>query len=160
MIARRVFAALAGVLLLAAAPAAADDLASNVRLMVDGVNVDGVLGYRIEFSRQSVIRTDSRRLGVAYSPDDKRLQLTVNQRGLNHLQDWLNSVMGGGTPASKTLIVTALDAQDKVLVRWQLNGVMPTTLSHAASGQFVSISATVEFFFDTLQLLEAATTTP
>jgi len=160
MIARRVLAALAGVLLLAAAPAAADDLAANGRLMVDGVNVDGVLGYRIEFSRQSVIRTDSRRLGVAYSPDDKNLQLTVNQKGLNHLQDWLNSVMGGGTPASKTLILTALDAQDKVLVRWQLNGVMPTTLSHAASGQFVSVSATVEFFFDTLQLLEAATTTP
>jgi hypothetical protein len=117
--------------------------------------VDGVIGYRIEFSRQAVLRTDSRRLGLAYSPDDRKLQLTVNQRGLNHLQEWLNTVTDGGTPSTRTIIVTAIDAKDKVLVRWQLNGVVPTTVSQAAGGEFNDVTATLEFLFDTMRLLEA-----
>src|SRR5262249_41213259 len=136
MLARRAFAALAGILSFAAVLPADDSLKSNVRLTADGVNVDGVIGYRIEFSRQAVLRTDSRRLGLAYSPDDRKLQLTVNQNGLNHLQEWLNTVTDGGTPGTRTIIVTAFDAKDKVLVRWQLNGVVPTTVSQAAGGEF------------------------
>ena len=155
MFARRVLAGLVGALLLAAA-APADDPATNVRVSVDGVNVDGILGYRIEFNRQSLLRTDARRLGVAYSPDTRNLQLTVTQKGLNRLQDWINSVGNGGTPPTKTVVLTALDAKDQVLVRWQLNGVMPTTLNHAAAGQFVDVTATLEFFFDGMQLLEAS----
>jgi hypothetical protein len=156
MLARRAFASLAGILFLAAALPADDTLTSNVRLSADGVNVDGVIGYRIEFSRQAVLRTDSRRLGLAYSPDDRKLQLTVNQNGLNHLQEWLNTVTDGGTPGTRTIIVTALDAKDKVLVRWQLNGVVPTTVSQAAGGEFNGVTATVEFLFDTMRLLEAS----
>ena len=34
---------------------------------------------------------------LAYSPDERKLQLTVNQTGLAQLQDWLNSVTDGGT---------------------------------------------------------------
>jgi hypothetical protein len=155
MLAGRAFAVLAGVLFFAAAAPAADEPATNVRLSADGVNVGGVLGYRIEFSRQAVLRTDSRRLGLAYSPDDRKLQLTVNQTGLAQLQDWLNTVTDGGTPGTRTVVVTALDVKQKVLVRWQLNGVVPTTVSQAAGGEFNDVTATLEFLFDTMRLLEA-----
>jgi len=154
MTAGRFLACLTGALLLAAA-AAGDDIRTGVRLTADGVAVDGIIGYRIEFSRQAVLRTDSRRLGLAYSPDDRRLQLTVSQTGLNRLQEWLNSVTDGSTPTTKTVILTAVDEKEKILVQWQLSGVVPTTISQAAAGPFTDVSTTLEFLFDSMRLLAA-----
>jgi hypothetical protein len=154
MTAGRFLACLTGALLLAAA-AAGDDIRTGIRLTADGVPVDGIIGYRIEFSRQAVLRTDSRRLGLAYSPDDRRLQLTVSQNGLKGLQDWLNSVTDGATATTKTIVLTAMDDKDKVLVQWQLNGVVPTTISQAAAGAFTDVTTTLEFLFDSMHLLAA-----
>lgn len=153
MLSKRFLAGLIGCGIAVAALAA--DSNTNVSIAVDGTAIDGVTGYRIDFSRQDTIRTDSRRLGVAYSPDQRLLTLTVTQKGLAQLQDWLNQVMSGGTPATHTVQVTAKDEKNQVLLRWQLTNVIPTTLSSAASGDFVDVTATLEFFFDQLQLLEA-----
>jgi len=53
--------------------------------------VDGVVGYQIAFARTPLPRSDSRRLDRAYSPDERRLVLTLTEKGLNRLQDWLNA---------------------------------------------------------------------
>lgn len=149
----RLLAALAGALLAAAAARGVDE--TNVTMSVEGTNIDGVLGYKIEFIRQSVLRTDSRRLGLAYSPDDRRLQITVTQKGLNRLQAWLNLATDGGTPDGRTVVLTALNEKNEVLVRWELTGVVPTTLTQQSAGTFDSVTATMEFLFDRMRLVEA-----
>ena len=138
-----------------AVAALAADPNTNVSIAVDGAAIDGVTGYRIDFSRQDMLRTDSRRLGIAYSPDQRLLTLTVTQKGLAQLQDWLNQTMTGGTPATHTVQVTAKDEKNQVLVRWELTSVVPTTLSSAAAGNFIDVTATLEFSFDQLRLVEA-----
>jgi hypothetical protein len=135
--------------------ALAADPNTNVSIAVDGTAIDGVTGYRIDFTRQDMLRTDSRRLGIAYSPDQRLLTLTVTQKGLAQLQDWLNQTMTGGTPATHTVQVTAKDEKNQVLVRWEMTNVTPTTLSSAAAGNFIDVTATLEFFFDSLRLVEA-----
>jgi hypothetical protein len=153
MLSKRFLAGLLGCGIAAATLAA--DPNTNVSIAVEGTAIDGVMGYRIDFSRQDMLRTDSRRLGVAYSPDQRLLTLTVTQKGLAQLQDWLNQTMTGGTPVTHTVQVTAKDEKNQVLVRWELTNVVPTTLSSAASGNFVDVTATLEFFFEQLRLLEA-----
>src|SRR5215471_18699703 len=130
--------------LLAAAAARAADVRSTLTVLVDGVAVDGVLGYRIEFNRQPLTLTDVRRLGLAYSPDQRRLVLTVSQKGLNRLQDWLNSATDTQAPASKAVTVIAKDESDTVLARWELVNVIPTTLSSAAAGTVAEVDTTIE----------------
>lgn len=127
----------------------------NFKLSVDGVEVDGVVGYRIEFSRLPVSRNDSRQLGLAYSPDQRRLILTVTEKGLSRLQDWLNSATETGTPISKTVTVLARDNREELLARWELTGVTPMTLSSAAAGNVNEIDSTVEFLYERLRLVEA-----
>jgi len=141
--------------LFAAGVAAAADLRTNVSILVDGVALDGVIGYRIDFNRQPLPRSDSRLLGLAYSPDQRKLVLTVTQKGLNRLQDWVNQASATGTPPPKSVIVVAKNNTGDVLVRWQLDGTVPTTLSSAAAGTFEDVTSTVEFLYDTLRLLEA-----
>jgi hypothetical protein len=152
---RSVFAGLAAGLWIAAA-AAATDLRSNVAIAVDGAPLDGVLGYRIEFNRQPLPRSDSRLLGLSYSPDQRKLVLTVTQRGLARLQDWLNSASETGAPTAKTITVIAKNDKDEVLVRWEAAGAVPTTISSAAAGTFDEVTSTVEFLFDRLRILEAS----
>lgn len=142
--------------LFAASVAAAADLRTNVSILVDGVPLDGVIGYRIEFNRQPLPRSDSRLLGLSYSPDQRKLALTVTQKGLNRLQDWVNQASATGAPPAKTVIVIAKNNTGDVLVRWQVDGAIPTTLSSAAAGTFEDVTSTVEFLFDTLRLLEAS----
>lgn len=154
MLRKLLFACLAAAGIAAAASAA--DPNTNVSIAVDGTAVDGVTGYRIDFSRQDMLRTDSRRLGIAYSPDQRLLTLTVTQKGLAQLQDWLNQTTSGSTPATHTVQVTAKDEKNQVLVRWELTNVIPTTLSSAAAGNFIDVTATLEFAFDQLRLLEAS----
>jgi hypothetical protein len=132
-----------------------DPREQNFQILVDGATIDGVVGYRIEFTRNPLNRDDQRRLGVAYSPDARRLVLTVTQKGLNRLQDWLNGATDATAPASKTVTVIAKDNQGSVLARWDLSGVVPSTFNSAAAGNINEIDSTVEFLFDRLRLLEA-----
>jgi len=155
MRARRLSAFLLGGLLAAAAALAAD-VRSTLTVLVDGAAVDGVLGYRIEFNRQPLTLTDTRRLGLAYSPDQRRLILTVTQRGLNRLQDWLNSATDTQAPIGKAVTVIAKDESDAVLARWELVNVVPTTVSSAAAGAVAEVDTTIEFLYDRLRLAEAS----
>jgi hypothetical protein len=154
MLSRRLIGVLLGGLL-AAAALAEDDLPTNVTVSVDGVAVNGVVGYRIEFNRMTIPRTDSRRLDLAYSPDTRRLFLTVNQKALSQFQEWLNSATDGGTPTPRTVTLTAKNPQEQVLAQWEISGVLPTTLSSAASGVFVEVTVTLEFVFDRMRLVQA-----
>jgi len=132
-----------------------DPREANFRFFVDAVQISGVVGYRIDFARNPVSLDDQRRLGVAYAPDQRRLVITVTQKGLNRLQDWLNSATDTTNPGGKTIEVQALDNQSSVLARWQLTNVMPSTFSSAAAGNISEVDSTVEFVFDRLRLLEA-----
>jgi hypothetical protein len=127
----------------------------NFKLLVDGTEVDGVVGYQISFARTPVPRSDSRRLDRAYSPDERRLVLTVTEKGLNRLQDWLNDATDTGTPAGKNVTIIARDNQNELLARWDFTGVNPVTFSSAAAGNVNQVDSTVEFAFDRMRLVEA-----
>jgi hypothetical protein len=127
----------------------------NFRLLVDGTEVDGVVGYRISFARSPVPRSDSRRLDRAYSPDERRLVLTLTEKGLNRLQDWLNDATDDGSPAGKNVTIIARDNQSELLARWEFTGVNPVTFSSAAAGNVNQVDSTVEFAFDRMRLVEA-----
>src|SRR5450759_3071108 len=151
-----VFAALLGCLAAAAVRAAGPDPRErNFKFFVDGVETDGVVGYRIDFARVPVSRTDSRQLNRAYSPDQRQLTITVTQKGLNRLQDWLNGATDTGTPLSKAVAIEAYDNQSTLLARWELSGVAPSTFSSAAAGNINEIDSTVQFMFDRLRLVQA-----
>jgi len=138
-----------------AAPNVADPREHNFKLSVDGVQIDGVVGYRIDFTRNPASLTDQRRLGLAYAPDQRRLVITLTQKGLNRLQDWLNGATDTASPATKTVSIQALDNSDTLLARWDVTGVVPSTFSSAAAGNLSEIDATIEFQFDRLRLVEA-----
>jgi hypothetical protein len=127
----------------------------NFRLLVDGVEIDGVVGYRISFARVPVPRSDGRRLDRAYSPDERRLVVTVTEKGLNRLQGWLNDATDDGTPAGKAVTIVARDNREELLARWELTGVTPVTFSSAGAGNINQVDATVEFAFDRMRLVEA-----
>jgi hypothetical protein len=143
----------------AAAPARGagpDPRERNFKFFVDGVEISGVVGYRIAFARLPVSRTDSRRLDLSYSPDQRQLIITVTQKGLNRLQDWLNGATDTATPTTKTVTIEARDNQDSLLAQWELTGVTPSTFSSAAAGNINEIDSTVEFIFDRLRLIQAS----
>lgn len=145
-------------LLLGAATLAAtgpDPRERNFRLLVDGVEIDGVVGYRISFARVPVPRSEGRRLDRAYSPDERRLVVTVTEKGLNRLQGWLNDATDDGTPAGKGVTIIARDNREELLARWELTGVTPVTFASAAAGNVNQVDATVEFAFDRMRLVEA-----
>ena len=140
---------------IASAQTGPDPRERSFQFFVDGVQIAGVVGYRIEFNHDPVTRTDSRRLDTAYSPDQRRLVVTVTQKGLNRLQDWLNSATDTGTPISKSVALVARDGQDTVLARWELTNVQPATFSSAGAGVLNEVDATVEFTYSTLRLVQA-----
>ena len=127
----------------------------NFKFSVDGADVDGVVGYQIAFARTPMPRSDSRRLDRAYSPDERRLVLTLTEKGLNRLQDWLNSATDDGTPAGKSVTIVAKDNQGELLARWEFTGVNPVTFSSSAAGNVNQVDSTVEFAFDRMRLVEA-----
>lgn len=141
---------------IASAQTGPDPRERSFQFFVDGVQIAGVVGYRIEFNHDPVTRTDSRRLDTAYSPDRRKLIVTVTQKGLNRLQDWLNSATDTGTPISKSVALVARDGQDNVLARWELTNVQPMTFSSAGSGVLNEVDATVEFNYSTLRLVQAS----
>jgi len=157
----RTRALLAAVALLAApalfAQTGPDPREQSFQVFIDGVLTPGIIGYRLEFNHDPVTRTDSRRLDTAYSPDQRRLVLSVTQKGLNRIQDWINSATDTGTPIAKSVAVVARDQQQTILVRWELTNVQPATISSSAQGQINEVTATVEFMYSTLKQTQAAT---
>lgn len=143
---------LAATLLHASGP---DPRERNFRLLVDGAEVDGVVGYRISFARVPVPRSDSRRLDRAYAPDERRLVLTLTEKGLNRLQGWLNDATDDGTPAGKNVTIIARDNENELLARWEFTGVSPVTFSSAGAGNINQVDSTVEFAFERMRLVEA-----
>jgi len=127
----------------------------NFRVLVDGIETDGIVGYRIEFTRVPAARADSRRLDRTYSPDQRRLVLTVTEKGLNRLQAWLNEATDTATPVAKTVTIVARDNREELLAQWELTGVIPTTFSSAGAGNINQVDSTVEFLFERLRLVEA-----
>ncbi len=142
----------AAVTLLAAGP---DVRERNFKFSVDGAQIDGVVGYRISFARNPVSRNDSRRLDLSYSPDQRVLSLTVTQKGLNRLQDWLNGATDTQSPLTKTVTIEADDNEGTLLAKWELSGVTPSTVSTAAAGNISEVDSTLEFIFDRLRLVQA-----
>lgn len=140
----------------ASAQVGPDPRERSFQFFVDGVLTAGVIGYRIEFNHDPVTRTDSRRLDTAYSPDQRRLVVSVTQKGLNRLQDWLNGATDTGTPVAKSVALVARDNQDNVLARWELTNVQPATFSSAGAGVLAEVDATIEFTYSTLRLVQAS----
>jgi hypothetical protein len=132
-----------------------DPRETSFQIFIDGVVTQGIIGYRIEFNHDPVTRTDSRRLDTAYSPDQRRLALTVTQKGLNRLQDWINSATDTGTPIVKQVAVVARDQQQNILARWEFTNVQPATVSSSGQGQLNEVTATIEFMYSTFKQTQA-----
>ena len=136
--------------------AGVDPRERNFKFFVDGVQIDGVVGYKISFARNPATREDSRRLDLSYSPDQRLLSVTVTQKGLNRLQDWLNSCTDAQTTVTKTVQIEADDNEGGLLAKWELTGVTPSTFSSAGAGTLSEVDATLEFIFDRLRLVQAS----
>ena len=132
-----------------------DPRENSFQFFVDGAVVQGVIGYRIEFNHDPQTRTDSRQLNTAYSPDQRRLAVTVTQKGLNRLQVWLNDATANDNPVSKAVAIVARDSQSVILARWELTNVQPATISSAGAGTLTEVTATIEFSYSTLTLTQA-----
>jgi hypothetical protein len=132
-----------------------DPRENSFQFFVDGVVQPGVIGYRIEFNHDPQSRTDSRQLNTLYSPDNRRLAITVTQKGLNRLQTWLNDATANNNPVSKAVAIVARDAQGTILARWELTNVQPATFSSAGQGTLTEVVATIEFSYNTLTLTQA-----
>jgi hypothetical protein len=142
-------------LLLPAAGLQAQTSEQSFQFLVDGVLTAGVVGYQINFNHNTVTRSDSRRLDTAYSPDQRILTISVTQKGLNRLQDWLNGATSTGTPATKNVSLVVRTADGTILVRWELTGVTPVNLSSSGSGVLTQVAADVQFWFETLAQVQA-----
>jgi hypothetical protein len=136
--------------------AGVDPRERNFKFFVDGVQIDGVVGYKIAFAQNPVSRTDSRRLDLSYSPDQRLLSVTVTQKGLNRLQDWLNGATDTPPAVTKTVTIEADDNEGNLLAKWLLTGVIPSTFSSAGTGNLNEVDSTVEFIFDRLRLVQAS----
>ena len=132
-----------------------DPRENSFQFLVDGVVIQGVIGYRIEFNHDPQTRTDSRQLNTLYSPDNRRLAVTVTQKGLNRLQSWLNDATANDNPVSKSVAIVARNANQVQLARWELTNVQPATFSSAGAGALTEVTATVEFSYSTLTLVQA-----
>lgn len=146
---------LVAALLLPAAGLRAQSSEQSFQFFVDGVLTAGVVGYQINFNHNTVTRSDSRRLDTAFSPDQRIFTISVTQKGLNRLQDWLNGATSTGTPATKNVSLVARTADGTILTRWELTGVTPVNVSSSGSGALTQVDATVQFWFETLTLIQA-----
>lgn len=150
---------ISALVLLLAAPAVqaqvVDPREQSYQFFVDGVLTVGVIGYKLDFNHDPLLRSDARRLDVAFSPDVRRLSITVTQKGLNRLQVWLNSATLTGNPPSKSVALVVRMGDGTILARWELTGVIPATFISTATGPVTEITATVEFIYDTLNLVQA-----
>jgi hypothetical protein len=79
----------------------------------------------------------------------------VTQKGLNRLQDWLNSLTATGAPVTKNASLVVRTADGTILVRWELTGVTPVNLQSSGTGVLTQVTADVQFWFDTLNQVQA-----
>lgn len=148
----------------------------NFTFAVDGVAIAGVVGFRIEFAPNPTPPLGPLRLDKSYLPVQRALYVTVTQKGLNQLQDWLNSLTStpAPAPASRTVAVatreaggsspvvthnvsiTARDNNGTLLVQWALTGVTPMAISSTVAGTITEVDTTIQFLYDTLQLVQAS----
>lgn len=146
-----VFVALAG----SAAAQNPDPREHNFTFSVEGAVIGGVVGYRIEFAQTPTDSRGSRRLDASYIPSQRSLFLTVTQKGLSQLQDWLNSATDTQAPVSHTVLIVAKDNSGELLASWELTSVTPSTFSSTASGTISEVDSTIQFSFDRLRLVQA-----
>jgi len=132
-----------------------DPRENSFQFIVDGTQLAGVIGYQLTFNHDPQTKSDSRQLNTLYSPDNRRLAITVTQKGLNRLQDWLNSATNSDNPISKSVAIVAKDNVGNILVRWELTNVQPATISSVAAGVLTEVQATVEFSYSTLNQTQA-----
>ena len=140
-------------LLLAAARLSAqatDPREQSYQFFVDGVLTAGVIGYQVTFNHSTVSRANARQLDLAYTPDQRILAVQVTQKGLNRLQDWINSATNSGTPVSKAVALVVRTSDGTILVRWEFANVTPTTVTAQGAGSQTEVDATVSFLFDTM----------
>jgi hypothetical protein len=138
-----------------AAQTGPDPRENSFQFLVDGTQINGIIGYQIAFNHDPMTKSDSRQLNTLYSPDNRRLSITVTQKGLNRLQDWLNSATNTGEPISKSVVVVAKDNVGNILVRWELTNVQPATVSSVGAGVLTEVQATIEFSYSTLNQTQA-----
>ncbi len=132
-----------------------DNRDQSYQFYVDGVLTAGVIGYQINFNHSTVSRTDSRHLDTAYSPDQRILSINVTQKGLNRLQDWLNSATSTGAPPAKNLALVVRMTDGTILVRWEFTGATPMTITSEGKGPQTEVAATIGFLFDTMTQVQA-----
>ena len=132
-----------------------DPRENSFQFIVDGTQVNGVIGYQVAFNHDPMTKSDSRQLNTLYSPDNRRLSITVTQKGLNRLQDWLNSASNAGDPISKSVVIVTKDNLGNILVRWELTNVQPATISSVGAGVLTEVQATIEFSYSTLNQTQA-----
>ena len=140
----------------ASAQTGPDPAENSFQFFVDGQLTAGVIGYRIEFNHDPQNNSTARKLNTQYSPDNRRFVVTVSQKGLNRLQDWINSATGPGPVLTKQVYIIVKDNSGTVLVRWDLTDVTPATLSSSATGVITgNVTATIEFAYATLTQSQA-----
>jgi hypothetical protein len=127
----------------------------SYQFFVDGVVTAGVVGYQVNFNHNTVTRSDSRTLNTAYSPDQRILTISVTQKGLNRLQDWLNSATATAAPTTKAVSLVVRTADGTVLVRWEFTGVTPVNVQSAGTGLVTEADATIGFWFETMTQVQA-----
>jgi hypothetical protein len=59
-----------------------DPRENSFQFIVDGTQVNGIIGYQVAFNHDPMTKSDSRQLNTLYSPDNRRLSITVTQKGL------------------------------------------------------------------------------
>ena len=134
---------------------AVDPREASYQFFVDGVLTAGVIGYQVTFNHSTVSRADSRQLDLAYTPDQRILAVQVTQKGLNRLQDWINSATNSGSPVSHAVALAVRTADGTILVRWEFTNVTPTTVNAQGTGTQTEVAATVSFLFDTMTQTQA-----
>jgi len=132
-----------------------DPREQSYQFFVDGVLTAGVIGYQVNFNHSTVSRTDSRHLDTAFSADQRLVTVTVTQKGLNRLQDVMNSATSTGAPGSHSLALVVRQVDTTVLARWEFTNAFPTTVVSQASGAVTEADANVSFLFDTMTLTQA-----
>ena len=139
----------------ASAQTGPDPRENSFQFFVDGQLTAGIIGYRIEFNHDPQTNSDARKLNTQYSPDNRRFVITVTQKGLNRLQDWINSATGSGPVLTKQVYIVVKDNNGNVLVRWDLTDVTPATLSSSGTGILTEVDATIEFAYTALMQSQA-----
>jgi hypothetical protein len=132
-----------------------DPREQSYQFYVDGVLTAGVVGYQVNFNHSTVSRANARQLDLAYTPDQRILAVSVTQKGLNRLQDWINGATGSGTPVGKAVALVVRTGDGTILVRWEFTNVTPTTVTAQGAGAQTEVDATVSFLFDTMTQTQA-----